>query len=433
MSAFKLNMSMRPKLLFTYLCKEFIINFTLSFMFFFFIYFINQILLILQRDEVKNLSIRIIIELVLLSTPQFLIFTFPFSTLTSVAMLTGDLASKNEILAMRSLGMSLRSIFKPLLFMSILTGLGTYWIADTVNPWAADQYKIVYARVIRNMPTIALKPNSVSTIGSVSVSVGQVRGENIDDIRIIDSSNPEQARLVVAKSGKIQQRSKDSYVYQLVLFEPQIMFTSTQDDRKYTLASSKDMVYSIDMTSLLPSFGEPNSTQVKTKELLKVISSEKKTEANNAIAKSKEMYDAAVTATSSISDIYKMTNSNNIFQNIGKVSDNYSKYMKTGRKNTITFRRVYNETELYKRISLSIACMVLALLAFPLSFFKVKHGKLIGFAISMVISVAYWSMLFFAQFSSLTNYEKPFMWKLFFPDALFLVVAAILLWRQNKT
>ena len=433
MDVMRLNIRIKPRLLFTYLCREFIINFTLSFLFFFFIYFINQILLILQRDEVKNLSVRIIIELVLLSTPQFLIFTFPFSTLTAVAMLTGDLASKNEILAMRSLGLSLKAIYMPLLFMSILTSFGTYWIADSVNPWAADQYKVVYARVIRNMPSIALKPNSVSTIGSVSVSVGNVHGDTIDDIRIFDTSNSDQARLVAAKKGRMQQRGKDSYIYQLTLYDPQIMFTSTNDDRKYTLASAKEMVYSIDMTSLLPSFGEPNSTQVKTKKLLEVIDSEKITEQNNQKIKDKEIYDAAVVLTSNATDIYKMTNSNNIFSSIGKVSDSLGKFRKTLRKNTTAFRRVYNETELYKRISLSAACMILALLAFPLSFFRVKHGKLIGFAISMVVSVAYWSILFFAQFSALTDYEKPFAWKLFFPDAFFLVIAATLLWRQNKT
>ncbi|MBJ2355670.1 LptF/LptG family permease, partial [Sphaerochaeta sp. S2] len=66
-------------------------------------------------------------------------------------------------------------------------------------------------------------------------------------------------------------------------------------------------------------------------------------------------------------------------------------------KTPINFYYQYYRAELHKKFALSAACFMLVFLTFSLSFFKVKHGRLIGFGMSMLVAVLYWYLLFFSQ------------------------------------
>ena len=87
-----------------FISKEFLINFLVAFTFFFLIFFVNSILLLVQRILLKNIDFKTMLVMVLLSMPQFLIYTFPFATLTGASMVLGDLSSNNELLALKSSG-----------------------------------------------------------------------------------------------------------------------------------------------------------------------------------------------------------------------------------------------------------------------------------------------------------------------------------------
>jgi len=63
----------------------------------------------------------------------------------------------------------------------------------------------------------------------------------------------------------------------------------------------------------------------------------------------------------------------------------------------VNFYHRYYRAELSKKYALSAACTLLVLLTFSLSFFRLKHGRLIGFGLSMLASVLYWYILFFSQ------------------------------------
>ena len=419
-------------LLNSYISKEFFVNFVLSFCFFYFIFLINQILVMLQHNDVKNLSVKVILTLIILSTPQFLIFTFPFSSITSAAMVVGNLASKNEILAMRSLGLSLKRIYIPFLFMSILAGFGTYYISSVVNPWASSKYKKVYAKVISDMPIMALKPNSVTTLKNISVSVGDVKGGVLNDIIIFDLNDSSSQKLISAPRGELSQTKGNQYIYQLELTNPEMIFTNNKNTKRYSAATAQKLVYYLDMSSMLPNFGEPTSSQVRTKVLLRNIEREKENERKNKIKIKERISTLSYNLAYNMEELTNNDSSSSAQSIIKNVIDNYGNLKAEKSKSHISYRKLYYLTEFHKRIALSFACIVLALLAFPLSFFKVKYGKLIGFAMSMIISVLYWGFLFFSQISSMTKIGMPVILKMWSANIFFIIVALLLLWRLNK-
>ena len=110
----------RYTLLYRFVLREFLQNFAVAFSFFFCIFFINSILLLVQRILLKNIDMLTMLEMVALSMPQFLIYTFPFASLSASSMVLGDLGSTNELLAMRSSGIPSSKVYQPLIIISLL-------------------------------------------------------------------------------------------------------------------------------------------------------------------------------------------------------------------------------------------------------------------------------------------------------------------------
>ena len=63
--------------------------------------------------------------------------------------------------------------------------------------------------------------------------------------------------------------------------------------------------------------------------------------------------------------------------------------------------------------------------------FRVKHGKLTGFAISLLIAVAYWYMLFGVQLQIFNITSSPY-WLISLPDIAVLAAAVLLMIRFRR-
>ena len=95
------------------------------------------------------------------------------------------------------------------------------------------------------------------------------------------------------------------------------------------------------------------------------------------------------------------------------------------------FYSQYYKAELTKKFVLSAACFCLTLITLPLSMFRVKHGKLTGFAISLLIAVAYWYMLFGVQLRIFSISSSPYL-LIAIPDIIILIAALLLMLRFRK-
>ena len=153
-----------------YITKEFLKNFLVSFFFFFAIFFVNSILLLVQKILLKNISFAVMIEMVLLYMPQFLVYTFPFATLTSSSMVLGDMSSSNELLALRSLGIERKKVYLPLIVLSLILSICTFLISDILQPYTSVIYRDKLSSLMAEMPTMEIESNSTNSIGNIVLS-----------------------------------------------------------------------------------------------------------------------------------------------------------------------------------------------------------------------------------------------------------------------
>ena len=235
--------------LYGYVGKEYFLSFLVAFVFFFFIFFVNQILVLAQKILLKNVMLSDVLMLVVLSIPQFLMYTMPFSSLASASMVIGNLSSQNEVLALRSCGIHTGRIFVPIVGISLLLSISTLFIADRMIPYTTERYRDLYAQVLERVPTLELESYSSTTFGNMVISNGLVDKNEVHDMLIFDDSDPNNSRVVFADKGSFSVVDIDRFIYRIDMENPQILATDSTSLESYSLAKASSMTMYINLSS----------------------------------------------------------------------------------------------------------------------------------------------------------------------------------------
>ena len=413
-------------LLYWYVGREYVFSFIVAFLFFFFIFFVNQILVLAQKILLKNVQIADVLLLVVFSIPQFLMYTMPFSSLASASMVIGNLSSQNEILALRSSGIHVRHIFKPILIVSLVLSAATLMIADWMIPYTTALYKELYAKILESMPTLELDSYSSTRFGKRVISNGPVEGNVLYDVMIFDDSNSRESRVITATKGQITVIDIDRYLYQIDLENPQILITDNSRVEDYSLAGASSMTLYLDLSSNASGYVNITPSQMSISQL-KQAAQERLAEQESIQLQRQNNISAA--AQSLGEALFFMDRDKQ--PTISTVLREASNLERSRELRGFSFYYQYYRSELQKKVALSLACTFLVFIAFPISFFRVKNGRLIGFGLSMFVACAYWFFIYFMHVKAISSALHPalFLWA---PDAVVFLTGLILLWRTRK-
>ncbi|MBQ4282258.1 MAG: LptF/LptG family permease [Spirochaetales bacterium] len=412
-------------LLYRYVGKEYILSFIVAFLFFFFIFFVNQILVLAQKILLKNVRVMDVIMLVIFSIPQFLMYTMPFSSLASASMVIGNLSSQNEILALRSSGVHVRNIFMPILVISLGFSFATLMIADRMIPYTTELYKDLYAKILQSVPTLELDSYSSTRFGKRIISNGLVDGNTLYDVVIFDDTSSRESRVISASKGSITVIDINRYLYRIDLEDPEIMITDSSSLESYSLAGASDMELYLDLSSnasglvsITPSQMSIRQLQAAAQERLSEQQSIEKQRMTNISYNAVKLGEVLMDVEESGSGISSALN--------------YAEDLADARRSQgFSFYFQYYRSELQKKIALSLACTFLVFVAFPISFFRVRNGRLLGFALSMFVACAYWFFIYYMHVRAIQSALHPavFMW---LPNAVVFIAGIVLLWRTRK-
>ena len=416
------------RLLSSYVLKEFLKSFFVAFLFFFAIFFVNTILLLVQKILLKNISVSTMVEMVLLYMPQFLVYTFPFATLTSSSMVLGDMASSNELLAMKSLGISNYRVYAPLVIASVVLSVMTFITADVLQPYTSVIYRDKLAVLMAEMPTMEIESNTINSVGNIMLSNGKAEGSVIEDLLLISKDEEKYNKSVYSRKGEMTIVDPVSFVYSLDLDKPSILLTSRDEINTYAYAmAEKGRIY-LDFSSQVPSLTSSSPVNLSSKDLLSTIKERDNIQNNDRSYYYKEKENTYFKLSSLIEELGKKSvDDEYIVSTIDQINkeDGYLGDL------PVNFYGQYYKSELTKKIALSIACTVLTLITLPLSNVRVRHGKLTGFAVAIVVAVSYWYMLFGAQLMIFNITSSPYL-LILAPDIFITIIAFILLFIYRK-
>jgi lipopolysaccharide export system permease protein len=178
-------------------------------------FFITLFILVMQFlwkyvDEFvgKGLEWYIVVELLFYATVNLVTMSMPLAVLLSAIMTFGNLGENNELIAIKSSGVSLLRFMKPLLVFISFIGIGMFFFANNIAPNANVKFASLLYDIRQKKPAIDIKPGIFyKGIENYVIRIGSKDKETqmMSQVSIYDHSKHDGGRTVMrAEKGKMQ-------------------------------------------------------------------------------------------------------------------------------------------------------------------------------------------------------------------------------------
>jgi len=173
----------------------------------------------LAFDEIagKGIDLFFILKflgyLALMLTPTAL----PIGVLLSSIMAMGNLSENYEMAAIKSAGISLQRIIRPLIILTIFISALNFIFLNNIYPWATLKQKNLYLNMKKKKPALALVPGAFNTdIPGYSIKFEEKYGEEknlLKNVQIADlSSSKGKIKVITAEKGIISSEEGSKYM-----------------------------------------------------------------------------------------------------------------------------------------------------------------------------------------------------------------------------
>ena len=170
----------------------------------------------------KGLEWYLILKLLFYASATFFSLALPLAVLLSSLMTFGNLGEKYEIVAMKSAGISVTSLMRPLAFLSLLIGLFSFWFSNNVLPVANVKMKTLLYEIREQKPALSITEGTFyDGFGDYTIRVGKkhLDNENIEDIIIYDHSRRlGNEKMTYAKRGTMTM-TPDKHYFLFTLYD----------------------------------------------------------------------------------------------------------------------------------------------------------------------------------------------------------------------
>jgi len=161
----------------------------------------------------KGLEWNVILELMLYMSANLIPMALPLATLLAALMTMGNLGENNELLAMKSAGISLPRIMSPLIIVTMTICIAAFFFSNNVLPYSNLKFSTLLYSVKQQKPELAIKEGVFTTINdtySIKIGTKEQKTGLIHRIMIYDhSKNDGNVLVTYADSGYIKVTSDE--------------------------------------------------------------------------------------------------------------------------------------------------------------------------------------------------------------------------------
>ncbi|HKR55463.1 MAG TPA: LptF/LptG family permease [Gemmatimonadales bacterium] len=155
----------------------------------------------------KGLPWGVILEVFVLSIPFIVAMTIPMAVLVAVLHTMSRLAQDNEITAMKAGGVSIGALLRPILGgAAVLAVLAFVW-NDQLLPRSNHRLRTLLVDIQRKKPSFSLKEEAINEVvqGQFFLRAARIdpATNRLTDVTIYELGDPERRRIVVADSGRM--------------------------------------------------------------------------------------------------------------------------------------------------------------------------------------------------------------------------------------
>lgn len=171
----------------------------------------------------KGVGALVIMELFFYKSVSLFPLALPIAVLLAAVMVMGNLGEQYELSSFKSAGIPLTRILLPLVGISTLIGLFSFYCSNTIIPLANLKYQSRLYDIRNQKPTLSIEPGVFNEdFRGYSIRVGNKLSDKqtIEDIMVYDDSQRSKGKLsvVTAKKGKMYV-SKEDGAFVMTLYD----------------------------------------------------------------------------------------------------------------------------------------------------------------------------------------------------------------------
>ena len=155
----------------------------------------------------KGLPWSVVLEVFALSMPFIVAMTLPMAVLVAVLYAFSHLAADNEVTAMKASGISVGRLLVPVLGGAALMGVIALLWNDQVLPRSNHRLRTLLVDIQRKKPTFQLKEQVINEVVAGQFFLRAARidpaANTLKDVTIYDLEDPERRRIITADSGRM--------------------------------------------------------------------------------------------------------------------------------------------------------------------------------------------------------------------------------------
>jgi lipopolysaccharide export system permease protein len=358
-----------------YLIKELFPPFFFGLSLFTFIFLMDK-MIYLSRLFVKGVNIFTVILLLTYYLPAIFAIAIPIGFLMGTLMAFGRLSMDNEITALKASGISLYRLLLPILLLSLIFSLLAFLIIDTLLPRANYAFKNLYYRSISKSPDIGLEERVFLDIGNHRLYIEKIGRKKslLQGVIVYQKQGESLPQIITAQEGK---------------------WLTSPDKSKITLKLLNGTIHKLDREN--PE--QYQELKFETHDL------------NLEIAKDFNRGKASVSAREMSMKELK-----------GRIQEYKKRQIKV---NSLL-------VELYKKVSIPLACLIFGLIGVPLGTFTRRGGKGIGFIMSLVlVFFIYYPLLTLGEIMGKKGILPP-LFSVWLPNIVLGAIGLFLLFRLMK-
>lgn len=371
------------RILFAYIAKEMFLYFFVLFLFFFFIFFINQILLLAEDVLSKHVPIKDVARLIFYSLPSIISTSAPFAALVGILMATGRLVSDREFLASAALGFSTRFLFLPVLVSGIVISVASFIVNDIFLPLGTIRFNRLRREIVASSPALELESNSIAKNQSAIIVSGNISGNVMDKILVIDSGSAGERRVISAPGTVIENSTDPAVLMSLKMQDASVFAFKNSSAGDFDVITSETLVYNLLFQNL---FGA-SSGSITPREM----------------------------------------SSRDLYRDLRIREAEFAAENKKPDRTLNMWRMEFN-----KKFSVPLGALFFSILAFALGLGAKTNGQATGFILGLLIAVVYWVLLIGGQTLSLRLSFNGVV-TMWLPNAVVLLAGlAVLSFRISK-
>ena len=214
-----------------YILKEFLAPFAVNVSFFTFIFLMAELIQITNWIVNYSINLTTVLRMILYQIPFLLIFVLPISVMITILLTFLRLSNENEILAIKSGGISIYALLAPAFAFCFIGFVLTMMMSVYGQSKGRAALRELTREVVSSNITIGLTERTFNeNFANVVVYVNEIDPQNrtLKDIFIEDRRQPDQDNTVVAPRGEVFNDPQHA-VSHLILFNGTIFQVDLKD------------------------------------------------------------------------------------------------------------------------------------------------------------------------------------------------------------